>query len=70
MSKVSLLALLDDIRTHVEAGDSLEGSLEYTMPFDADGEIIENADFVVRAVYRVGNLQGQGSMRLVGRTDS
>lgn len=33
VSKDTLLALLDDIRHHVEADDSFEGSLEYLMPY-------------------------------------
>ena len=66
MTKETLLALLDDIRHHVEAGDSMEGSIEYLMPYDEEMEIIEGADFSVRAAYRVGNLQGQGGMRMIG----
>lgn len=70
MTKETLLALLDDIRAHVDAGDSMEGSLEYLMPWDEEkNEIIEGADFVVRAAYRIGNLQGQGGMRLIGTRD-
>jgi len=33
VSKDTLLALLDDIRHHVERDDSFEGSLEYLMPY-------------------------------------
>jgi hypothetical protein len=69
MSKVRLLVLLDDIRVRIAADDSYEGSLEYGMPLDESGEIIPDADFVVRAAYRVGNLQGQGGMRLIGRIE-
>jgi hypothetical protein len=39
----------------VEAGDSLEGSLEYSMP-----------EVMLRASYRVGNLGGQGGVRIIG----
>lgn len=92
-SRETLLALLDDIRHHVEAGDSFEGSLEYLMPYpepcplcmpgeDSDpdpecvmcggkGEIDYPADveFLIRAAYRIGNLQGQGGMRLIGKME-
>jgi len=92
-SRETLLAVLDDIRAHVAAGDSFEGSLEYLMPYpepcpvcntrvieggepDPDckvcggkGEIDHPADvdFLLRAAYRVGNLQGQGGMRMIGK---
>jgi hypothetical protein len=71
MSKETLLALLDDMRAHIEAGDSWEGYLEYGFPWneelgdaetDADG-----VDFRVRAGYRTGNLQGQGFFRMIGK---
>jgi hypothetical protein len=87
-SRETLLALLDDIRHHVEIGDSFEGSLEYLMPYpemcpeckgDVDrlpqcvtcggkGEIEfpEGTEFVLKAAYRIGNLQGQGGMRMIG----
>jgi hypothetical protein len=61
-----LLGVLDDVRARVAAGDSFEGSLEYLMPYDEEGVLVEGADFMVRAAYRVGNSQGQGGMRLVG----
>jgi hypothetical protein len=67
MTKAQLLEVIDDIRMRVEAGDSYEGFLNYLMPYDDDDEIIEDADFVVEARYRVGNLQGQGGMRMVGK---
>jgi hypothetical protein len=63
MSHDALLALLDDVREHVAAGDSFEGSLEYLLPFDDDAP---PRSFDVRASYRVGNLQGQGGMRMIG----
>jgi hypothetical protein len=64
-----LLEILDDMRAHVAAGDSFEGSVEYLMP----GPILpaghsRDADFAVISSYRVGNLDGQGSVRLVGDT--
>jgi hypothetical protein len=67
MTKAQLLEVIDDIRMRVEAGDSYEGFLNYLMPYDDDMEIIDGADFVVEARYRVGNLQGQGGMRMVGK---
>jgi hypothetical protein len=68
-SKETLLALLDDIRHHVEIGDSYEGYLEYLMPYDEDMNEVEDADFMIKAGYRIGNLQGQGGMRLIGKIE-
>ncbi len=61
MSRERLLEELDDIRNHVAAGDSLEGSFEYMLPENGAG-------YDVRAAYRVGNLLGQGGMRFIGDT--
>jgi hypothetical protein len=69
VSKEALLALLDDIRAHVDANDSFEGYLEYGMPFGEDEELIKDADFVVKAGYRIGNLQGQGGFRMIGTVE-
>ena len=63
VSRESLLAVLDDIRHHVAHGDSFEGSLEYLMPEPGDPPEVE---FRLRAAYRIGNLQGQGGMRMIG----
>lgn len=76
MSKETLTLLLDDIKAHVEAGDSYEGSIEYTMPAPATPEEevagwpSADAEFWVTAVYRIGNLQGQGGMRMIGTVRS
>jgi predicted transcriptional regulator len=73
MSKETLLALLDDIRAHVEANDSFEGYLEYAMPWDAEaGDPVTDGpevEFRVKAGYRVGNLQGQGGFRMIGKIE-
>lgn len=63
MSKETLVVLLDDIKEHVEAGDSFEGYLNYLMPTIYDPP---DADYLVEARYRIGNLQGQGGMRIIG----
>jgi hypothetical protein len=66
MSKDELLTVLDDIRGRVAVGDSFEGHIEYLTPEDPESD----ADFDVRAGYRIGNPQGQGSFRLIeGRTE-
>lgn len=66
VSKQQLLDVLDDIRARVDANDSFEGSFEYLMP-DPDDPDERDADFMLRAVWRVGNSMGQGGMRSVGR---
>jgi len=63
ISHDELLAVLDDIRLRVAAGDSFEGSIEWMIPEDPSAG---PRDFAVRASYRVGNLQGQGGMRMIG----
>lgn len=71
LTREQLLLVLDDITQRITAGDSFEGFFEYTLPWDAemgDPETDEDKDgYRVRASYRVGNLQGQGGMRMVGR---
>lgn len=65
MTRTQLLEVLDDIRERVAAGDSFEGSLEYTMP-GVDSEEDLSVEFMVIGAWRFGNLQGQGGMRMVG----
>lgn len=71
MTKQTLLTLLDDIRAHVEADDSFEGFIEYLMPWSEEiGDPVTDGDdvaFRVRASYRIGNSNGQGGMRMIGR---
>jgi hypothetical protein len=50
--------LLEDIARRARAGDSDEGNIEYLMSDEGDVE--------VRGVYRIGNLQGQGGIRMIG----
>ena len=61
MSKDELLAVLDDIRARVAAGDSFEGYLRYSIPEEPG----EGVDFDVCAGYRIGNSTGQGGFRLI-----
>lgn len=63
LTKDELLAVLDDLRAHIEANDSFEGSFEYTFPEQGDPS---GDGFRVRASYRIGNSMGQGGMRMVG----
>lgn len=62
MSKSTLLLLIADMQEHIEADDSWEGWIEYLMPDNPE----EGVDFQVRASYRIGNLEGQGGMRMIG----
>lgn len=68
MSQTDLLAVLDDIRQSVAAGDSFEGSIEYLMPGPLGMDTDE--DFAVMASYRVGNSMGQGGVVLIGAETS
>lgn len=58
MTKEGLLALLQRTMDAVNADDSYEGRIAYTM-----GD--ERGTFVVSAAVRVGNSMGQGGMILV-----
>jgi hypothetical protein len=63
-TKAELLHTLDDIRASVAADDSFEGFIEYLMPGPQGTN--PDADFEVRASYRIGNSQGQGGVRMIG----
>ena len=67
ITREELAAILFDMGSKVLAGDSYEGNIEYLLPDGDDVDDIDEADLVnVRGAYRVGNLQGQGGMRLIG----
>lgn len=57
MTFVEVYEILSDIVEGFESGDTLEGSFEFTLDEEGWG---------VRASYRIGNLEGQGGMRLIG----
>lgn len=59
LTRDELIAVLDDVLEGVRTGDTLEGFVEITI-----GDELELWD--VRARYRVGNLMGQGGMKMVG----
>jgi hypothetical protein len=70
-----IAAVLRDMADRVESGDSYEGSIEYLLPETPDwaqrGEPEppgwEHRDYrLVRATYRIGNLDGQGSVTMIG----
>ena len=63
MSREQLLAVLDEIRQGVADGDTLEGSIQFTLNYD---EPAAEHPYDVQAAYRVGNSMGQGGMRLIG----
>jgi len=62
LTREQLLGILSDISQRVAAGDSFEGYLNYLLPDEGD----DPDGFRVEARYRVGNLQGQGGMKIVG----
>lgn len=96
MTKDGLIGVLEDMLARVRADDSLEGSIEYLLPFPDPCEecggrgYVQKArhpgeanppcpvcngtgmgpdpegDFMVRASYRIGNLEGQGGVRMIG----
>jgi hypothetical protein len=60
MTRAELADVLQDMAERVSAGDSFEGHIEYAIPDNPVGEV------EVSAAYRIGNLQGQGGLRLIG----
>jgi hypothetical protein len=70
-----IAAVLRDMADRVESGDSFEGSIEYLLPpvppwaqrGDPEPPGWEHRDYrLVRATYRIGNLDGQGSVTMIG----
>lgn len=70
MDRGQLHAALLDMAERVLSGDSFEGNIEYLIPDEhgVSGEygLPTDAEFWVRGVYRIGNLQGQGGSRMIG----
>jgi hypothetical protein len=60
-----LVRVLLDAVARVHAGDSYEGTITWVMPTDEPE--LEGADFGVLARYRIGNLDGQGSLRVFSK---
>lgn len=58
LSTEQLVAVLDDIKTRVQAGDSFEGNLAYSCMSESLGK----GEWEVVGAYRVGNSEGQGGM--------
>jgi hypothetical protein len=76
MTPAEVAEVLRDMAERVESGDSFEGSIEYALPDvpewaqrgDPKPEGWEDRDYrLVRGVYRIGNTQGQGGSRMIGR---
>ncbi|MEN3238656.1 hypothetical protein PUR29_35020 [Methylobacterium ajmalii] len=60
-SKEQLLATIDKIRKAIEADDSFEGHLTYTLEWSTG----DKAEFEVSGAYRIGNSEGQGGMAVL-----
>lgn len=59
--------MLRNLSELVASGDSYEGSIEWTMPVMPEHETHdEQPEVMVRAVFRVGNTQGQGGVQIIG----
>lgn len=65
--QTELVAILREMADLVEAYDSFDGSIEFSIPIEADFGEFSNP-YEVRAVYRHGNRDhGQGFVRTVGQ---
>lgn len=65
-----IASFLREVAALVEAGDSFEGRIEWCIPRDAGGLPCDAGgdQLELTAAYRVGNLQGQGGMRIIKDT--
>lgn len=61
VDRTFLVKTLRDMAEHVERGDSFGGGIEYSCVDDDLGE----GEFEMKCVYRVGNSNGQGEMRIL-----
>lgn len=61
-SKEEFLEILDDLRSWIENGDSMEGSLAYETAW---GKEDEPGSFRVQGALRFGTSMGQGSVRVL-----
>jgi hypothetical protein len=67
----ALASVLRGMADLVESGDSFEGSIEYLIPTSEDTlpppvSDDEQPEVMVRAIFRIGNRDGQGGMRIYG----
>jgi hypothetical protein len=62
-----VVGVLEDAAERVAMGDSFEGTITWTMPTDEPE--LEDAAFGMVARYRIGNLQGQGGLRVYTKAD-
>jgi hypothetical protein len=60
--KADVVRVLLNAAVRVDAGDSFEGTITWEMPMDEPE--LDGADFGLIARYRVGNLDGQGGMKV------
>ncbi len=58
LSRDQLAAVLRDLADGFESGDTLEGNIAFSLADQGHWDVV--------AAYRTGNLQGQGSMRVIG----
>lgn len=65
LTRGELAAVLADVLQGIESGDTLEGSIQFLQP-SATMDEPTDADYMVMASYRIGNLNGQGGLRLLG----
>lgn len=69
MTYQALSAVMHDITERVRQGDSLEGFIEWALPYDDDDAGLDDVDVTAR--FRYGNLEhGQGFMHIIGTIDT
>lgn len=63
-STADVLGVMRDAFERFEAGDSMEGLIIWSVPVYDDMPGFEDAEYELMARYRVGNLDGQGGLRV------
>lgn len=66
-STETVLEVLGECLTGVQEGDTLEGFVQFSLPIPPEDPA--DADFMLIARYRAGNLTGQGCLRTFGHLE-
>jgi len=61
ITEIELVSLLRHIANCIEQGDSFGGTIQYEIDLESSSN-----DYLVTAMYRVGNREGQGGYQIIG----
>ena len=66
LTHTETLAVLEQIVDGFRSGDTLEGSIEFTVYVPEEDNPESPITWAVQASYRIGNREGQGGLRMIG----